>query len=131
MKVLLDTHILLWWLEGDRRLRKVDRNLISETANEIWVSAASAYEVALKATLRKIDWDVDALRVAVGLEGFRVLDLNWKHLATAGALPTQTNKDPWDRMLVAQAILEDMPLVTGDKNLQQLFAEARKQLGLA
>jgi PIN domain nuclease of toxin-antitoxin system len=131
MKVLLDTHILLWWLEGDRRLRKADREHIADLANEIWVSAASAYEVALKATLGKIDWEVDALRVAIGLENFRILDLSWKHLALAGALPTKTNKDPWDRMLVAQAILEDMPLVTGDTNLKQLFAEAREQLGLS
>src|SRR5688572_29545826 len=101
MRILLDTHILLWWLEGDRRLRKAERDAIAEPTNEIWVSAASAYEVALKARLGKIDWDVDALRVAIGLENFRLLDLTWKHLSLAGAFPTVSNKDPWDRMLVA------------------------------
>jgi len=131
MRVLLDTHILLWWLEGDRRLRKADKDRIADVANEICVSAASAYEVSLKAKLGKIDWDIDALRVAVGLENFRLLDLTWRHLALAGALPTKTNKDPWDRMLVAQAILEDMSLVTNDKDIERLFVEAREQMGLS
>lgn len=130
MNLLLDTHILLWWLEGDRRLSKANRETIAE-APEIFVSAASAYEVALKAKLGKIDWDVDALRVAVGLEGFRLLDLNWRHLALAGGLPTKTNKDPWDRMLVAQSILDGLPLVTSDSDLTTLYKEAKADLGLA
>lgn len=131
MKLLLDTHILLWWLEGDRRLTKTSREQIADSENEIWVSAASAYEVALKAAIGRIDWDIDALRVAVGLEDFRVLDLRWRHLAAAGHFPTRSNKDPWDRMLVAQSILEDMPLVTDDRNLKRLYSEARDQLGLS
>jgi PIN domain nuclease of toxin-antitoxin system len=130
MRLLLDTHILLWWLEGDRRLSKANRETIAD-AEDIFVSAASAYEVALKAALGKIDWDIDAIRVAVGLERFRLLDLNWKHLALAGGLPTKTNKDPWDRMLVAQSILEDMPLVTNDGALLTLYREAKAHLGLA
>jgi len=130
MSLLLDTHILLWWLDGDRRLSKSNRESIA-VADEIFVSAASAYEVALKAKLGKIDWDIDALRVAIGLEGFRVLDLNWRHLALAGGLPTKTNKDPWDRMLVAQSILEQMPLVTNDSDLTALYIEAKAHLGLA
>lgn len=130
MSLLLDTHILLWWLEGDRRLSKSNRETIAD-ADTIFVSAASAYEVALKAKLGKIDWEIEALRVAIGLEGFRLLDLNWKHLAVAGDLPTKTNKDPWDRMLVAQSILEDMPLVTSDADLTSLYKEAKAHLGLA
>lgn len=130
MKLLLDTHILLWWLEGDRRLNKSNRAEIAKPQNEIWVSAASAYEIALKARLGKIDWDIDALRVAVRLEAFSILDLKWTHLAAAGSFPTTSNKDPWDRMLVAQSILENMPLVTDDKTLKRLYAEARDQLGM-
>lgn len=131
MRLLLDTHILLWWLDGHKSLPKKDRDAIAEVSNEIWVSAASAYEVALKSRLKKIDWDIDALRVAVGLEGFRILDLNWRHLALAGSLPVTTNKDPWDRMLVAQSVLEGMPLATNDKALKQLYLEAKEELGLA
>lgn len=131
MKLLLDTHILLWWLEGDKRLRKNDREAIASPGHEICVSAASAYEVSLKANLGKLDWDVDALRVAIGLEKFSLLDLNWKHLAFAGSLPLTTNKDPWDRMLVAQSLIEDIPLVTDDRTLKKLYTEARVQVGLA
>lgn len=131
MRLLLDTHVLLWWLEGDKRLTKANKDEIADTANEIWVSAASGYEISLRARLRKIDWEIDALRVAIGLESFRILDLSWKHLAAAGSFPTKNNKDPWDRMLVAQSILEDMPLITDDRNLKLLYGQAREQLGLA
>jgi PIN domain nuclease of toxin-antitoxin system len=131
MNLLLDTHILLWWFEGDTRLSANDRAAIAEPDNEIFVSAASAYEVAIKAARRKIDWDVDALRVAIGIENFRTLDIRWTHLATAGAFPIRTNKDPWDRILVAQSILEQMPLLTSDARLTLLYDEARAQLGVA
>lgn len=131
MNLLLDTHILLWWLEGDDRLKNSDRDLIADPGNDIFVSAASAYEVAIKATRRKIDWSVDALRVAVGAENFQTLDVRWTHLAMAGSFPIRTNKDPWDRILVAQSILERMPLLTTDSNLTLLYEEARAQLGLS
>lgn len=119
MKLLLDTHILLWWLDGDRRLRKADRDKIADAATEICVSAASAYEVAFKATLGRLDWDVDALRVAVGLEGFTILDVNWKHFVQAGHLPLD-HRDPFDRILAAQAIIERIPIVTTDQKLVKL-----------
>ena len=131
MNLLLDTHVLLWWLNGDVRLTQADRDLIAEPQNEIFVSAASAYEVAIKATRRKIDWDIDALRVAIGVENFHTLDIRWTHLATAGGFPIRTNKDPWDRILVAQSILESMPLLTSDAKLTLLYEEARAQLGIA
>src|SRR5262249_8261319 len=130
MKLLLDTHILLWWLEGDARLSNLDRAAITLPDHEIFVSAASGYEVALKAARGKIDWEIEPLRVAIGLEGFHILDISWRHLATAGGFPLTTNKDPWDRIIAAQSILESMPLVTSDEKLKILYGEAKTQLGL-
>lgn len=130
MKLLLDTHVLLWWLEGDSRLAASDRELIADSENDIFVSVASAYEVAIKRTRGRIDWEIDALRVAIGVEDFRMLDIRWTHLAAAGAFSIRINKDPWDRILVAQSILESMPLLTSDGKLTLLYEEARAQLSL-
>lgn len=130
MKLLLDTHILLWWLEDDPRLSKADRERIADTAHEICVSVASAYEVSLKAMLGKIDWDIDALAVAIAQEGFQILPLTWRHLSHAGRFPRHPNKDPWDRIIVAQALLERIPLVTADRDVNTLYKQARKQLDL-
>lgn len=119
MRLLLDTHILLWWLDGDKRLRKADRDQIADVTTEVVVSAASAYEVAFKATLGRLDWDIDALRIAVGLEGFTILDVNWRHFVQAGQLPLD-HRDPFDRILAAQAIIERIPIVTTDQKLAKL-----------
>jgi PIN domain nuclease of toxin-antitoxin system len=117
MRILLDTHALLWWLAGDSRLSKRARATITDEMNEIFVSAASAWEVATKHRLGKLP-TAGALAVDFGREmrgqGFRELSISWGHAQTAGAL-TGPHRDPFDRMLIAQATIERMALVSNEE----------------
>lgn len=113
MRVLLDTHILLWWLADDRRLPKGAERIIKDPDNVIFVSAASIWEIAIKASLRQIEADPSAIRAAVEPSGFAELPITGKHAAQVAKLPSH-HRDPFDRMLVAQSLAEPMRLLTGD-----------------
>ena len=116
MRVLLDTHTLLWWLDGDRRLSRRARATIADPANAVLVSAASAWEIATKVRIGKLPGAVEvAADIAGCLAGqrFESLDITVLHAQRAGRLPGP-HRDPFDRMLIAQAQLEDLPLVTDD-----------------
>lgn len=115
MRLLLDTHILLWWLADDRRLGAKTRALISAADNSVYVSAASAWEMSIKRALGKLKAPA-SLNKIVEEAGFEKLDINFLHGERAGALPPLHN-DPFDRMLVAQAQVEDLLLVTAENNL--------------
>ena len=115
-RLLLDTHALLWWLSDDARLGARARSLIADPHNEIYVSAASAWEISIKKSLGKLDApdDLDAI---VEEEGFGKLPISFFHGERAGALPP-LHRDPFDRMLVAQAQAEGLDIVTGDDMLE-------------
>lgn len=116
MRLLLDTHALLWWLDGDRRLPKRARSLISDEANVIFVSAASAWEISTKARLGKLPGAVDVAADLAGIitgQAFTPLDITILHAQRAGRLPGD-HRDPFDRMLAAQAQIEDLPIVSND-----------------
>jgi PIN domain nuclease of toxin-antitoxin system len=115
MIALLDTHILLWWLADHRSLSKTSRDLIREKADAVFVSAVSAWEIAIKKAAGKLRAP-DDLEAALAENEFEVLPISLRHALAAGALPKH-HDDPFDRMLVAQAFLEDMKLFTGDKRL--------------
>ncbi len=122
MRVLLDTHALLWWFDGDRRLPKRIQNLIGDEKNEILVSAASAWEIATKARLGKLPNALpiaDKLKVAVAEQGFIELAISFEDGQRAGGL-TGDHRDPFDRMLAAQSIARDLPLVTNDAAFKAL-----------
>lgn len=121
MKLLLDTHILLWWLADDARLSAADRARIADPDNAVVISAVSAYEVALKNNLGRLDWGADALAAAIAHEGFAFLPLGWAHLAAAGGYPLD-HRDPFDRLLVTHCQLDGCELVTSDRNLIALAA---------
>jgi len=116
VRALLDTHALLWWLSDDPALSRSARKFIAETRNSAIVSAASAWEIATKVRLGKLPSAADLAADFVGYlerEGFESLPISPGHAIRAGLLPGP-HKDPFDRMLIAQAQAENMPLVTND-----------------
>lgn len=114
-RLLLDTHVLLWWLADDRRLGESTRSLIADAANQIFVSAASAWEISIKMALGKIDAPSDLADV-VEEEGFDRLSISFFHGQRAGSLPN-IHRDPFDRMLVAQGQAEGLDIVTADQTI--------------
>ena len=115
--LLLDTHALLWWLFDDPRLSSAARSAIRDPQNKVIVSAASAWEIATKHRLGRLPeaGDVPArLPHYLHRARFSVLNISLEHAMAAGALPGP-HKDPFDRMLVAQARIEDLAVVTTDQ----------------
>ncbi|HMM54514.1 MAG TPA: type II toxin-antitoxin system VapC family toxin [Candidatus Desulfobacillus sp.] len=116
MKLLLDTHTLLWWFIDDRRLSSSARAAILDGQNEIHVSAVNAWEIATKDRLGKLPEARDATPRFIELvaaDGFRLLNLSCEHGLRAGGYPNSRG-DPFDRMLAAQAEIESLTLVTRD-----------------
>jgi PIN domain nuclease of toxin-antitoxin system len=111
MKLLLDTHSILWWL-GGVRISPEARDLIEDGGNLALVSAASVWEVAIKRSLGKLTAP-DGFATAVVRNGFEPLSISSEHADALGELP-QHHRDPFDRMLVAQARLEGLTIVTRD-----------------
>ena len=117
MRLLIDTHALLWWLDGDRRLPVRIRRAIANDTNTILVSAASAWEITTKARLGKLPGALDVAADVSGCvsgQGFTPLDITLLHAQRAGAL-AGLHRDPFDRMLIAQAQLEDVAIVSDDE----------------
>jgi PIN domain nuclease of toxin-antitoxin system len=119
VRILLDTHTLLWAAFDEDALSPRARRLIQSPANEIIVSAASAWEVATKYRLGKLDFAQDLAEnfvFEVTTAGYLLLPISPEHAQRAGLLPCD-HKDPFDRMLAAQAIHENMPLLSNDSQL--------------
>ena len=119
MRLLLDTHALLWWWTDDVRLSKAARAAIADEANEVIVSAASVWEVATKQRLGKlteIPQAVSRFAELVSADGFVPLSMELRHALRAGAYP-HDHRDPFDRMLAAQSEIEGLTLVTCDAAL--------------
>jgi PIN domain nuclease of toxin-antitoxin system len=117
VRLLLDTHALLWWLDGDRHLPVRTRRLIAAPANTVVVSAASAWEITTKWRLGKLQGAAEvAMNVgrAVGSQGFGAIEISIRHAEHAGRLAGE-HRDPFDRMLIAQAHLEGLTIVSNDK----------------
>jgi PIN domain nuclease of toxin-antitoxin system len=115
MRLLLDTHLLLWTIAESRRLSAAARALIGETENELTFSSVSLWEVAIKAGRgrRNFRIDVSSLRRSLFDNDYAELPVTGAHAVALGSLPP-IHRDPFDRMLVAQAIAEGMTLVTSD-----------------
>ena len=116
MQALLDTHALLWWLSADPALGKTARKIIAEPRNAIFVSAASAWEIATKVRLGKLPTAADLAADFTGhieREMFQILAISAEHAVRAGLLPG-AHKDPFDRMLIAQAQSENIPIVSNE-----------------
>ena len=114
MRFLLDTHVLLWWLADDPHLPHAVRSTLA-TEPDVFVSAATAWEIAIKRSIGKLEAPADLID-QLDEQGFRHLPMDWDHTVAAGALAPH-HRDPFDRMLVAQAELEDLVLVTADPRM--------------
>ncbi len=115
MRLLLDTHVLLWWLADDPSLGSEAKAAIAEPGSAVLVSAATAWEIAIKQALGKLEAPSDLER-QVQLNRFEPLSITIAHAYSAGTLPRH-HDDPFDRMLVAQAIAEGLTIVTRDRRL--------------
>ncbi len=113
MTLLLDTHVLLWWLFGDPRLTPTMREAIADPTSTVLVSAVTAWEIAIKAGLGKLAIPGD-LAEEIGRQGFNALSVTVEDGLAAGALPRH-HSDPFDRMLIAQAARRRLVLVTADR----------------
>lgn len=116
MRLLLDTHILLWWTMADRRLPKVLANIVASPDNDVAVSAASIWEIAIKRTLGRIEVDLDELLSSMTADGFSELPLRFAHSLRLESLPRR-HDDPFDRILIVQSIVEGRRLVTKDDSI--------------
>src|SRR5689334_21953974 len=116
MNLLLDTHIFLWCEKDDRRLSKEARALINNAA-EIYVSSISILEASIKRNLGKLDVDPKKLIETIEASGFLELPFTVKHAAEISRLP-DIHRDPFDRMLIAQALSEPLKFLTADKALR-------------
>lgn len=112
MTLLLDTHTLLWWLDDPRLLSKAARKAIADGSNSVYVSAAVVWEIAIKQALGKLEVP-DDLESAIEANGFRSLPITIPHALAVRALP-QHHRDPFDRLLIAQASHEGFKLVSRD-----------------
>jgi len=124
MRLLLDTHVLAWWVFDDARLPPGTREMVG-ISDEVFVSAVSAYEISRKYHLGK--WPearplIDSFEGIAAAESFSILGLKALHAINAGKLPNE-HRDPFDRLIAAQAITEGMELVSADKALRSLGIE--------
>lgn len=110
MRVLLDTHVMIWWDEGKRLSRDADRAI--RTADQVYVSAVSGWEIAIKTALGRLA-PKRTLEDAIADSGFEELPVRLRHGVALAAVPL-LHKDPFDRMLVAQAASEGLTIVTRD-----------------
>ena len=115
MRLLLDSHILIWLMEADERLTPEARAIISD-ATEVFASTASLWELAIKAGLGKLDLDVERLASLLDTAGVSELQITRRHVLEVARLPLH-HRDPFDRLLVAQAKAEIMRLMTNDARL--------------
>jgi PIN domain nuclease of toxin-antitoxin system len=118
MRIMLDTHILLWWVGEDRRLPGKARRIIENASNDITVSVASIWELAIKRALGRMKIDLQELEDVISANDFEPLAVKWHHTVEVAELPTYHN-DPFDRMLIAQCLTETMYLLTHDSQLQK------------
>ena len=127
MKLLLDTHLLLWAAGDPDRLSAAARALIGAPENEVWFSAASVWEVAIKSGLGRADFQVNPRLLRRGLldNGYRELPVGSEHAVAIDRLPP-LHKDPFDRLLVAQARVEGITLLTADTTVAQYPGPVRK-----
>lgn len=125
MKALLDTHAFLWWISDDRRLSDRAREFIGDGRNELFFSAASGWEISIKAGLGRLEVPGDLQRFIadqLSRNAIKVLPIYLSHTLHTRVLPDH-HRDPFDRILTSQAILEEMPLLSADPKISHYPVE--------
>jgi len=123
--LLIDTHVLLWWWGEPKRLSARAKALLTDPANRVLVSAASAWEISMKYRVGKLPGAqaiIDTWTRRLAEDGFEELPIQSKHALRAGVLPG-AHRDPFDRMLVAQCLVESVPVLSSDRALSSLGAD--------
>jgi len=117
MILLIDTHALIWYIEGNKKLRKYVVSIIENTENTIFVSKASLWEMAIKISLKKLEMSIPFNELEKFLEEneFAILDYTFDHLNTLLKLPFH-HSDPFDRLIISQAITDDLKIITHDES---------------
>ncbi|WP_083198058.1 type II toxin-antitoxin system VapC family toxin [Pararhizobium polonicum] len=116
MRLLLDTHALLWWLNDDVKLGNHARGLIGDPENDVLVSAVSLWEITVKLRIGKLDANIEEILAILPDQGFDRLDITDAHLIALAALPLH-HRDPFDHLLMAQAVAEGAYFVSQDRNV--------------
>ncbi len=118
MRLLLDTHILLWWLDDAPALPAAARTAISDVGSEVFISVATAWEISIKRALGKLEFPTSRFGEILTEEGFLSLPIHLEHALIAAELPLH-HGDPFDRMLIAQAQREGLTIVTADAMIRR------------
>lgn len=120
MRLLLDTHALLWAVQDGPPSETQARRLLDDLANEVWVSVVSLWEITVKVRVGKLRVDIAELTETLAPSGFALLELQPKHLVTLAQLPFfADHRDPFDHMLIAQAVSDDLAFVSDDGNVSR------------
>jgi PIN domain nuclease of toxin-antitoxin system len=117
VRLLLDTHALLWWLSDDPALGPEARTLVADPANDICISVASLWEIVVKMRVGKLEADIEAIESEVDKQAFTRLAIEPAHLVELAALPVH-HRDPFDHLLIAQARAEGLSLLSQDRRFQ-------------
>jgi PIN domain nuclease of toxin-antitoxin system len=119
-RYLLDTHTAMWYFNGDKTLSKTAGEIIRKLSNQIYLSIISVWELAIKINLGKLNFTGQAARFVhlSETDGFTILPIKTSHLTVLESLPL-IHRDPFDRLLIATALDEQMPLISADKNIAQ------------
>ena len=119
MKVLLDTHTFLWWITDDPKLSLRVRGIMSDGENEIFISAATGWEIAIKSQIGRLKLPDEPQRFILEqlkINGMKSLPIEMRHALHVSTLPTY-HQDPFDRILIAQAQMEDLPVLSADPEI--------------
>lgn len=120
-RILIDTHVLLWWLAEPERLKSKHIELLEDSENIIEVSVCSLFEITIKKSVGKLTFE-ENFEAVLGENNFDLLPIHFKHLNQYGELP-EHHKDPFDRMLIAQTMSEQIPMISYDSNFKQYDVE--------
>ncbi len=115
MRLLLDTHALLWWLSGDAQLGQRASDLIEDPTHDVLISMVSLWEIQVKVRVGKLAADLQEILQEIKAQSFQLLPINPEHLIRLSTLPAH-HKDPFDHLLIAQAIVEELTFVSEDRH---------------